>query len=116
MKEIKDLVRSILQQSWSSTISGIDLDKAVQNITAFVLEERLKASHSMKKLVEKDMNTYEMYLDSIELDLHDSTTLLIEVKAIVSILTQVHSNNPNKLKQLNVFLERINTQIVRNEQ
>lgn len=96
---IKDKINQLLLNSWDSTISGINTEKATEKLTELYLHK------------EGELALLEEYCESFEYDLSSSTKLLIESLEELKVYKDTQSNNPLKKSKLELLISNIETQI-----
>lgn len=111
---MKDKIKKCHLDAWSSAISGIDVDKSVDNCTKLFHSEFYDITSKILKTHEEELAEKDDLIDSFEIDMENSNQLLIEAKEELELFKQIHSNNPNKYQSLGLLLFRIDEQIIEN--
>jgi hypothetical protein len=99
---------------WSSTISGIDVDKSVSNTHILFVEELAKQKEELVKFYNKQLFKKDELIDSFEEDMEFSSSLLEESLPMLKAYKDIQSNNPLLYQELNTLIFRIEEQIIKN--
>lgn len=121
---MRETIFSILQGAWSSTTCSVDLNKATDSIYDYVnkmidavtdsCERQLSTMEDDIAELKYDNAQLTKDAESFELDMEASNDLLQECLPELNRLLEIQSNNPNKYKELNQLMFRIEEQIIKN--
>lgn len=132
---MKQKINSILLQTWSSSLNGVDLTKAVEALDEYFEDEKTRLSDKLTETYEDRINeleddlddskstTYyfkealkesEVIVESLEEDMELSNDLLVEFIPVIKAYKDIQSNHPIKYQELSTLLFKVEEQIIKN--
>jgi hypothetical protein len=110
-KMMNEKIRKCLLESWSSTISGIDVDKSILNLRSLFITEL----GNTLSLIKNDVNEIELRIHKFKVNLTNNNKLLTQALEELNHYKDINSNNPNKFAELSNLIYLIEEQIINNK-